>query len=46
VKKVFIDPLKYKDTDMDRLKRMDIRPSPSAERKIKDACQKAGLELI
>ena len=46
VKKVFIDPLKYRDTDMDRLKRMDIRPSPSAEMKIKEACLKAGLEMI
>ena len=46
VEKVFIDPLKYRDTDIDRLKRMDIRPSESAEMRIKEACLEAGLKLI
>ena len=46
VEKVFLDPLKLKDTDIDRLGRMGIRPSRSVELKVIEACKDAGLELI
>jgi len=46
VEKVFLDPLKLKDTDIDRLGRMGIRPSKSVELEVVEACKSAGLKFI
>ena len=46
VKKVFIDNYMRRDTDYERLVRMGIDGSVEAERKVREACLREGLELI
>jgi DNA repair photolyase len=46
VRKVFIDPYRTRNTDVERLRRMGIGPSDRAVAAVRRACADAGLELI